>query len=162
MAARRVNPCVVKMHRSYTAGELAERLGVHKNTVRNWQREGLTAIDQGRPRLFQGESVRNFLSRRNASRKRPCPPGTLYCLRCRAPRVPALGMAEYSETRPGAGNLKALCGTCEAPMHRRTRQASLATVLPEIAVQVSLPPERLSGRTSPSLNCDRDRQGAEP
>lgn len=162
MAARRVNPCVVKIHRSYTAGELAERLGVHKNTVRNWQSEGLAAIDHTRPLLFQGESVRNFLSRRNASRKCPCPPGTLYCLRCRAPRVPALGMAEYSETRPGTGNLKALCGTCEAPMHRRARQAALAAVLPEIAVQVRLGPERLSGRTSPSLNCDRDRQGAEP
>jgi hypothetical protein len=162
MAARRVNPGAVKMHRSYTAGELAVRLGVHKNTVRNWQREGLAAIDRTRPLLFQGQSVREFLSRRNASRKSPCPPGTLYCLRCRAPRMPALGMVDYFETKPGTGNLRALCEACEAIMHRRTRRAALAAVMPGIAVQVRLGPERLSGRASPSLNCDGAGQGAEP
>ena len=140
MAARRVHPRAVKMHRSYTVSELADRLGVHKNTVRNWQSEGLPAIDQSRPLLFQGESVREFLSRRNASRKSPCPPGTLYCLRCRAPRAPALGMVDYFEKKPGTGNLKAFCETCEATMHRRTRRAALKAVMPGIAVQVRLGP----------------------
>ena len=159
MAARRVNPGAVKMHRSYTAGELATRLGVHKNTVRNWQREGLPAIDRTRPLLFQGQAVREFLTCRNASRKRPCPPGTLYCLRCREPRAPALGMVDYFETKPGTGNLKALCESCEATMHRRARRAALAAVMPGIAVQVRLAPERLSGRQCPSLNCESGRQG---
>jgi len=74
---RRVNPGAVKMHRSYTAGELADRLGVHKNTIRHWEAAGLSPIDRTRPLLFQGETVRAFLKRRNASRKCPCPPGTL-------------------------------------------------------------------------------------
>lgn len=159
MAARRVNPGAVKMHRSYTAGELAARLGVHKNTVRNWQKDGLSPIDKGRPLLFHGAVVRDFLKRRNAGRKCPCPPGTLYCLRCRAARTPALGMVDYVEIR-GAGNLKAICATCEAIMHRRVRQAELAAVMPGIAVQVREAPERLSGCPSPSLNCDVGWQGA--
>lgn len=55
---RRVNPNLVKIHRSYTARELADCLGVHKNTVRHWQRKGLTPIDARRPYLFKGAVVR--------------------------------------------------------------------------------------------------------
>ena len=40
MAARRANPNTVKLHYSYSVGELAVLLSVHKNTVRNWQRDG--------------------------------------------------------------------------------------------------------------------------
>ena len=105
MPARRVNPNRVKLHRSYSVGELATCCGVHKNTVRNWRSEGLDPIDASRPALFQGETVRAFLGRRNASRKRPCPPDTLYCLRCRGPRRPALGMVEYRPLRPTSGDL---------------------------------------------------------
>jgi hypothetical protein len=162
MAARRVNPGMVKMHRSYSAGELAARLGVHKNTVRFWQREGLAPIDEGRPVLFHGAAVRDFLKRRNAGRKRPCPPGTLYCFRCREPRQPALGMVDFVETQPGTGNLRALCGTCETIMHRRARREKLRTVLPGIAVQIVQDPRHLSGSRAPSLNCDIGQQGAKP
>lgn len=156
---RRVNPSAVKMHRSYTARELADRLGVHKNTIRHWQDAGLAPLDKSRPPIFYGDTVREFLTRRNASRKRPCPPGTFYCFRCRAPRAPALGMVEYAETKPGTGNLKALCETCGATMHRRARQEALVGVMPGIAVQIRQAPERLSGCPSPSLNCDIGGQG---
>ena len=44
MAARRANPNTVKLHYSYSVGELAVLLSVHKNTVRNWQRDGLAAL----------------------------------------------------------------------------------------------------------------------
>jgi hypothetical protein len=159
MPSRRVNACAVKLHRSYTAGELAERLGVHKNTVRNWQAAGLEPVGKGRPLLFHGEVVREFLSRRKASRKRPCPPGTLYCFRCRTPRGPALAMVDYGETKPGTGNLEALCETCGAIMHRRARRASLPTIMPGIAVQITEALERLCQRRSPSLNCDSGGRG---
>jgi hypothetical protein len=35
MSAKRINPNLIKVHYSYTATELAERVGVHKNTIRN-------------------------------------------------------------------------------------------------------------------------------
>jgi hypothetical protein len=160
MAMRRVNPAAVKMHRSYTAGELADRLGVHKNTIRHWQAAGLPPIDRTRPFLFQGGVVRAFLQRRNASRKCPCPPGTIYCLRCRAARAPALGMVDYVETKPGTGNLKALCEACSATMHRRVRRAVLAAVMPGIDIHMAQAPQRLSGPPAPSLNCDIGSQGS--
>lgn len=162
MAMRRVNPGLVKMHRSYTAGELASLLGVHKNTIRHWQTAGLPAIDRARPLLFQGEAVRAFLKRRNASRKCPCPPGTLYCLRCRAARAPALGMVDYAEKKPGTGDLKALCEACFATMHRRARRAALAAIMPGISVHMAQAPQRLSGPPPPSLNCAIGSQGSKP
>lgn len=157
MGAIRANPNAVKVHRSYSVGELAKRLGVHKNTIRHWQRDGMASIDGSRPSLFHGGAVRNFLIKRNASRKRPCPPGTLYCFRCRTPRPPALGMIEYVPLRPASGNLRAICETCEAIMHRSTRKADLAAIMPGLDVQVREAVQRLAGRSRPSLKCDNQR-----
>lgn len=160
MGARRVNPNLVKMHLSYSIGELSIRLGVHKNTVRQWQRDGLSAIDDVRPLLFQGRTVRAFLTARNLSRKRPCSPGTLYCFRCREPRRPALGVAEYLPMTSTSGNLRARCETCETTMHRRVHKIAIATVMPGCSVQIAVALPRLSGSPPPSPNCDSERQAA--
>lgn len=159
MATRRVNPNRVKSHFSYTAGELADCLGVHKNTVRNWQRRGLEPTDAERPALFQGGIVRSFLKLQRTSRKRPCVPGTLYCLSCRQPRRPALGMVDYQPIRPDSGNLSALCEVCETVMHRRIRLADLERKMPGCEVQITQGPSSLNGQASPSLNCDSETGG---
>lgn len=157
MGARRLNPNSVKQHRSYTAGELAARLGVHKNSIRNWQRNGLEPVDRGRPTLYHGSTVRAFLAKRNAERKRPCPPGTFYCLRCRDPRAPAGGMIDYVALSATSGNLRALCEQCEAIMHRRVRRDAISSVMQGLDVQVTQAPVRLKGSTRPSLNCDEEQ-----
>ena len=160
MAARRVNPRAVKLHRSYSVPELAACFGVHKNTVRHWQRDGLKPIDGGRPVLFQGAVVRAFLSARNASRKCPCPPGTFYCFKCRAPRLPALGMVDYLSINAKSGNVRAICANCETVMHRRASRAALASILPGCDIQFVEALPRLKGSPHPSLNCDLERQVA--
>jgi len=159
MSARRVNPNRVKLHRSYSVEELARCLDVHKNTGRHWQAKGLEPIDKGRPILFHGATVRSFLTTRNAARKRPCAPGTLYCFRCRSPRAPALGMVDFVPMRPGSGNLRAFCECCETIMHRRVRETEIANVMPGCTVQFAQGQPSLSGQAVPSLNCDFKRQG---
>ena len=158
MPARRANPHRVKQHRSYSAAELATCLAVHKNTIRNWQRQGLKPIDTSRPVLFQGGDVKAFLTARNATRKRPCPPGTLFCLCCREPRPPALGMVDYVAFNATTGNLSAICAICEGVMHRRIRRADLPAKMPGLAIQFSQPLLRLSGSPLRPLNCDFERQ----
>ena len=153
MSTRRLNPNAIKLRRTYTARELAIAYGLHKNTIRAWQRDGLTPLDGKRPVLFMGEDVRTFLASRNVGRKRPCPAGTLYCFRCREARPPALGMVDYLATTETSGNLRALCGVCETIMHRRVSKSAIADVLPGIAVHVTEDHARLIGRHSPSLNC---------
>lgn len=135
MSSQRINPNLIKRHRSYEIGELAVKLKVHKNTVRLWQRDGLSPVNQRRPYLFHGNSVRVFLETRIAARKRPCPPGTLYCFRCREPRQPALGMVDYVGHSPTSGNLSAMCATCGTMMHRRVARSRISAVMPGIAVK---------------------------
>ena len=159
MTARRVSYARIKQLRSYDVAELAALCGMHRNTIRNWQRAGLEPLCKGKPLLFHGADVRAFLAKRRASRKRPCPPGSLYCFRCREPRKPALSMVELVQITPTSGNLRALCECCEAMMHRRVRIADVATVMPGFAIQSTQALLRLSGRTGPSLNCDLKRSG---
>lgn len=162
MATRRINPYVVKLHRSYDMHELAACLGVHKNTVRHWLGKGLKPIDTRRPLLFHGGTVRAFLVARNACRKRPCLPGTLYCFRCRVPRAPALGMVDYLPITAASGNLQAICEACDTFMHRRARWTALSVIMPGLDVRIEQALPSLKGSPPPSLNCDLDRQASTP
>lgn len=136
MSSRRANPNVIKMHRCYTVGELADRLGVHRNTVRNWQKGGLAPIDDCRPLLFQGAVIRDFLKRQNASRKVPCGPGKFFCLRCREPRSPAGEMVDFLPITERSGNLRAICESCGTLLHRRVSLSALAATMPGIDVRL--------------------------
>jgi hypothetical protein len=140
MRARRVNPYRVKLHRIYSVQELAHCLGVHKNTVRHWQDAGLNAIDGNRPTLFDGATARAFLVARQTNRKRPCPPGTIYCFKCREPRVPGLDMVEFIPGKGTTGNLIALCDACGTIMHRRANVAKIAAIMPRLVVQIRQAP----------------------
>jgi hypothetical protein len=161
MTRRRLNPRAVSQYRSYSVTELAACFGVHKNTVRHWQLAGLKPNDDGRPYLFRGGVVRTFLTERNASRKRPCQPGTLYCFRCRDARQPALGMVEFVGKTATLGTLRAICAECETLMNRKASRAALSSVMPGINVQIVLAPPRLSDGPSPPLNCDSERRTVE-
>lgn len=154
MQAQRANPRRVKLHRIYSAAELAACCGVHKNTIRHWQTNGLEAVSNGRPTLFDGATVRDFLAKRSASRKRPCPPGTIYCFKCRQPRAPAMGMVEAIRQNAATGNLSAICEVCGTMMHRRTRLVAIAAIMPNLDVQIREADPRICERTEPSLNCD--------
>jgi hypothetical protein len=156
--SRRINPNRVKIHRNYTARELADRLGIHKNTVTHWQRKGLVPIEKRRPHLFHGATVRAFLVSRQKERKRPCPSGMLYCFKCREPRRPVPNSIEYIPKPTGPGNLRAVCSACGTSMNRRARQAAIACVLPGLLVQITEASPRLNGSSSASVNCDFERQ----
>jgi len=152
MPARKVNPYRIKVHRSYTVGELAACCRVHKNTVRQWQASGLSTVGPFKPYLFQGAQARAFLLQRNASRKRPSPPGMLYCMSCHEPRRPALDKAEYIPRRATNGNLRARCESCGTMMHRCTRKADLPRILPGCEVQIVEGQSSLIGNPPPPEN----------
>jgi hypothetical protein len=160
MSKCRVNPNVVKLHRTYDPGQLAARCGVHKNTVLNWRKAGLEPIDNSKPIIFHGSVVREFLKKRNAERKRPCGPGKFYCFRCREPRAPARGLVEYVPLTAKCGNLKAFCEACEVVVHRKVRRNDLAATMPDVTIQFADRPLRLIGSASPSLNCVSEGQAA--
>ena len=106
MSKRHPNHLHVKIHYTYSVDEIANRFGIHKNTVRNWKKNGLATIDDRKPMLFHGQTLATFLQAKRTKNKRPCKPGEIYCVRCRAPKVPAGDMALFWDS---AGNWQSLC-----------------------------------------------------
>jgi len=151
---RHPNPRLVKLHRSYTVEEAARLLGKHKNTVRAWIKQGLQSIDRRRPTLIHGLDLFRFLQARRTSGKRPCPPGHMYCLKCRSPKPPAAGMADYLPVTDSSGNLRALCPDCGTFMHRRAALAKLSQVGAGLDIAFPQAVSRIRESTVPSVNCD--------
>ncbi|MGH6793039.1 MAG: hypothetical protein ACRECF_09940 [Methyloceanibacter sp.] len=67
-----------------------------------------------------------FLEARRKRAKRPCPPGFLFCLKCREPRPPAGRMIEYAPLAATSGNLIGLCLKCSGLMFRWIKEADVA------------------------------------
>lgn len=153
----RINPRLAKRHRSFSVFELADLLKVHRNTVRQWIREGLPVLDGARPILILGSEFQAWWGKRTKARRRPCQPGQMYCFKCREPKAPALGMVEYDSTNATTGNLKALCETCGTPMHRQTRLDDIAARMPGLDVRRTLAPSSIAALTQPSPNCDNPK-----
>lgn len=128
MSKHSPNYRLAKMHRSYTVEEVARLYGIHRNTVRNWVREGLPACDNERPMLILGRELEAFLKARSRKNKRPCGPGEIYCVRCRAPKHPAAGMAEYRPQTNMLGNLVGICPDCEGFIFRRVNMTKIDQV----------------------------------
>ena len=145
----------VKRLRSYTVEEVAEALDVHPHTVREWQKVGLAPIDKRRPVMFHGAALVDFLTRRMAGRKRPCPPGHMYCLRCRKPRRPDAELVEYAND--GGGNIKALCPVCCAIMNRRASASQYAAFCQQLLRTTTQGESGLRDRSGPSVNLDLKR-----
>ncbi len=122
---RHLNHRLAKIHRNYTVEEVARVWDVHRNTVREWIKRGLPTIDGRRPLLIHGRDLAQFLLARRRRNRRPCAPGEIYCVRCRVPRVPAGGVADYKPLTAAQGNLIGICPSCECLIYRRVSTAKL-------------------------------------
>ena len=160
MKRRRIDPRLAKSHRNYTVEEAARLWGVHRHTVRAWLKAGLQPIDGGRPTVILGSELRRFLASRRAARKRPTPPGMIYCLRCREPRPPAGGVADYLPRAAGAGDLVGICPVCEAMLYRRVNLAKLDRVRGKLEVKITQADMHINDCASRSLNHDSSKPGA--
>ncbi len=133
----------IKRLRTYTVGQIAETLAAHQHTVRLWLTAGLEAIDRKRPTLVRGEELIRFIAAKRAVRKRTCPPGTIFCVKCREPRRPRADMAELRELSTTTGDLSAICPVCHSMMHRRVNLGAMAGVWSGITVITTHPEQRI-------------------
>lgn len=152
MAQRLPNPRRAKIHRNYTVEEVAGLYGVHRNTVRQWIKQGLPICDDQRPMLILGSELAAFLTRKRTRNKQPCKPGEVYCVRCRVPQPPALGMADYQPLTAVSGNLVGLCPRCGGLIYRRVSLARLAVVKGNLDVRFTQAREHIVERSNPSVN----------
>ena len=154
MSWRLPNPRLAKIHRNYTVDEAARLYGVHKNTVRQWMKQGLPVSDDRRPALILGGDLRDFLTAKRTRNKQPCKPGEIYCVRCRAPKVPALGMADYLPLTITSGNLAGMCPDCEGMIYRRVSLAGLDAARGNLDVTVTVARQHIVESRNPSVNSD--------
>lgn len=136
MANRRVDPRRIKIHFAYSIEEAASALGTHKNTIRAWIKQGLPVADNRRPIVMSGAEIRAFLDARRSAGKRPLAAGEFFCFKCRCPKSPAGGMADFIESQAGLGSLCGLCPDCETIMHRRASLATLGTARAILDVKI--------------------------
>ena len=154
MPSRLPNPRRAKIHRNYTVEEVAQLYGVHRNTVRSWLKNGLPACDEKRPILILGHDLMEFLTAKRRKNKQPCKPGEIYCVGCRVPRIPALGMADYQPLTAASGNLIGICPSCENLMYRRVSISGLPVAKGNLVVQYGKDQEHIDERGESFVNCD--------
>lgn len=154
MKRRRIDPRRAKLHFNYTVEEAARLFGTHRQTVRQWMKAGLKPTDGKRPTLFTGVELRRFLGERRAARKRPTPPGMIYCLPCRAHCRPAFGVVDYRPRTASTGNLEGMCPDCGAMLYRRVNFTALEAVRADLEVTIREADSRIRQREEPSLNHD--------
>jgi hypothetical protein len=141
---RPLDPRRVKTLRSYSVNDIVALYGVHPHTVRLWPKSELAATDDRRPTLVRGLELHHFVRAKRMARKRPCLPGTLYCVKYREPRHPALNMAELRKLSATTGDLQGFCPACESMMHRRVSLARLVAIRDGLDVSPTQQQERLA------------------
>jgi len=120
------NPNRVKINRNYSFEELAAVLGVHKNTVLAWVKNGLPCLKERRPFLILGSDARVYLKNQRGDKKRTCKANELFCMRCKLPVKPAHNFVEYMPLTTTKGRLTGFCERCECVVNKFVNYTSLA------------------------------------
>jgi excisionase family DNA binding protein len=150
--ARSPNRRSIKIHRNYTVEEAARATGCAKGTIRRWiKSSALPTITDRKPNLILGGDLFDYLKARATSGPK-LQLSECYCLKCRAPREPALGMADYVPLTPTTGNLRALCSICTTVMHKAIPLGALAALAGILDVTVQQAGKHLTDTAKPSLN----------
>jgi hypothetical protein len=154
MGSRRPNPRLAKIHRNYSVDDVSRLFNIHKNTVRNWLRQGLEPIDDQRPTLILGQELRRFLADRRSRSRQTCGPGRIYCLPCRGPKVPAGQIADCIRTGDTTGTLQGICPDCNRMIFRRINPQRLNAVRGDLEIMITQARPRIEETSNPSVNCD--------
>jgi len=141
----------IKSHRSYTVEEVARMVRVAKGTVRRWIKRGLPSINDKKPALVLGADLIDF-HRLQKKPKQKCLPHECFCVKCRKPRTPAGGMAEYVPLTATSGNLRAICPDCLKFMYRRVALSKLSALRLFLEIAIAQATDRLIDGSKPSPN----------
>ncbi len=115
---RTYNTRLVKRDYPYSIQEISELFDIHKKTVHNWIKAGLRLIDTSRPYLIHGSDLKEFLNKKQTTRKCRCKPHELYCLKCRGPRQSKNGAIEIKVTSPKLLQLQGKCSSCDTKLFK--------------------------------------------
>ena len=142
----------IRIHRNYTIDEAARLTGFAKGTLRRKIKAGtLPAIVDRRPHLILGCDLLDHITKQAKSGPR-LQPHECYCFKCRTPRAPAFGVAEYIPLTASTGNLRALCEVCATLMYRAVSVSAVAALRGKVEVTIQQADKRLTDSSMPSLD----------
>jgi hypothetical protein len=110
---RRIRPSA-----TYTIPQLARAVERRVETVRRWHREGMPALNDTQPLIFDGAEVKEWLRRKWSSRKQRCAKNEAYCTKCRVPRRFATGTTQLTAMNEKMAMIRGSCDVCGTPMNR--------------------------------------------
>lgn len=149
--------------RSYDASELAETLGVHLQTIRQWHRDGLKALpDTKSPYLFLGSEVKAFLKAESEKHKITLKYGEFLCFSCRVAVKPSPETIEIKERNQKLGNgvqaiyLKSKCPECGRTVMLFSSRAKLKEQ------EIARVPPKQAPQTEPSKQVGSKQKPPEP
>jgi hypothetical protein len=152
--AKHHNPNLAKIHRNYSVEEVAGLYSIHKNTVRMWIKDGLATVDNKRPLLIRGSSLRDYLQTKRASAKRKCRPDEIYCVRCRIPQRPAENMVEYEAINAHTGRLMGLCPSCDGIINKYFNITQLEQIRGQLDITYPKTLKHINESNKPLVNSD--------
>ncbi len=147
----------IRTQHTYSVQETADLLKVTKGTVREWLKNGLPKLEGGRPILIHGAYLKDWLAERQASRKKPCLPNEMFCLKCRLPRKSKPASARAIPRNEKTFNVTALCCQCDARMNRIAAKSKLEQTCRSFDIQ-TIPQPRLTESDIPTVNRDLEKE----
>ena len=151
MKKRLHNPNCAKVNRNYTVEEAAVLYDVHKITVYAWIKAGLPTINDKRPMLILGGELAAFHQARRTKNKQKCRPGEMFCVKCRAPKMPD-GEVEYQPKIATLGNLVGICPDCYTIMNRRVSLDKLGQVRGQMDITMPQALQHINESGDPTVN----------
>jgi len=162
MGKKTYNYNLVKPGHIYIVNEIADRFGVHKNTVLSWIKQGLKTSDGIKRYLIRGHDLRDFLQAKRKKHKCICQLDEIYCVKCRAAKKPAGMMADYKPPAKGLlGSIMGMCPDCECMIYRRTSPKRLEQIRQYLQITIPMGNQQLGNTNQPIVNSDFN-QGAKP
>ena len=122
---RRIRPSA-----TYTAPQLALAVDRRIETIRRWYREGMPALTDSTPMLFDGAEVKAWLQRKWQSKKRPCAANEAFCGRCRKPRRFSEGTTVRKTVTAKTISLSGKCHACGTTMSKFQSARDAVTIEP--------------------------------
>lgn len=153
---RSFNPNLVKSHHCYKVEEVAALYHCHKNTVRRWLKNGLTAIDDSRPMLIKGAILKSYLIGQRIARKKTCKQGEMYCMKCKNPRRPLQNEVWWIPQSSTTGRLVGCCEVCGSTINRFAKVEGLAALSDIWSIKIEGKHKRIGDSDKPALNGDFD------
>lgn len=156
--SRKFNTNRIRRQFSYSVQEICDLLAVHKNTVREWLRQGLPKTDSQKPYLIYGNDLRLFLNQRQQSRRKKCGLDEFYCLRCRTQRRSFGNLADVKLRNSKTVMVSGICEVCDTPLNKVQSVKNLPNIFQTFDISKKQQAD-IYGLLNSSLDCNLRKDG---